>query len=201
MEFFLNAKHWKIFSLIFGISLFVQIALDSSGILHSRDIINKNESALNGFISSQISVLIFMLVFFSWIWSVVNKFTTNFPKEVSCKSKKFKILLIFSLIYYLVVTIIIFLLANLNLSLGDNFKFILIAIFAPLHLFSLYCIYYCMFFFSKVIKTMELQREVVFKDFVSEFLMLIFFPIGIWLLQPKINEINANTRTRSEGYK
>ena len=65
----------------------------------------------------------------------------------------------------------------------------LIAVIVPLHLFSIFCIFYSVYFVAKTFKTVELQREVTFSDFVGEFFMLWFYPIGIWIIQPKINKM------------
>jgi hypothetical protein len=42
---------------------------------------------------------------------------------------------------------------------------------------------------AKTIKTVELQREVNFSEFIGEFFMIWFYFIGIWILQPKINRM------------
>ena len=44
---------------------------------------------------------------------------------------------------------------------------------------------------AKTIKTVELQKKVTFSDFAGEFFLLWFSPIGIWILQPKINKFVA----------
>lgn len=66
---------------------------------------------------------------------------------------------------------------------------ILFAIIVPLHLFSMFCIFYSLYFVAKTFKTVELQREVSFSDFVGEFFLIWFYPIGIWFIQPKINKM------------
>jgi hypothetical protein len=68
----------------------------------------------------------------------------------------------------------------------------LVGIIVPLHLFSMFCIFYCLYFVSKTFKTVELQREVSFSDFAGEFFMIWFFPIGVWIVQPKINKMIEN---------
>ncbi|WP_101311729.1 hypothetical protein [Labilibaculum manganireducens] len=65
----------------------------------------------------------------------------------------------------------------------------LVGIIVPLHLFSMFCIFYCLYFVAKTFKTVELQREVSFFDFAGEFFMIWFFPIGIWIVQPKVNKM------------
>jgi hypothetical protein len=38
------------------------------------------------------------------------------------------------------------------------------------------------------VKTIELQREVTFSDFAGEFFLIWFYPVGIWIIQPKVNK-------------
>ena len=68
----------------------------------------------------------------------------------------------------------------------------LVGIIVPLHLFSMFCIFYCLYFVAKTFKTVELQREVSFSDFAGEFFMIWFFLIGIWIVQPKVNKMIEN---------
>ena len=72
----------------------------------------------------------------------------------------------------------------------NSFIFVFII---PLHLFSMFCIFYCLYFVAKTYKTAELQREVSFGDFVGEFFLFWFYPIGVWFLQPKINEMHLDS--------
>ena len=46
-----------------------------------------------------------------------------------------------------------------------------------------------LYFCSKTIKTVELQKEVFFGEFIGDFFGLWFYPIGIWFIQPKINKL------------
>jgi len=49
--------------------------------------------------------------------------------------------------------------------------------------------FYCLYFNAKALKTAELQKPLTFSDFAGEFFLLWFFPIGIWILQPRINKL------------
>ena len=42
---------------------------------------------------------------------------------------------------------------------------------------------------AKCLVTVEQQRHVVFNDFFLEFILFWFWIVGIWILQPRINEI------------
>ena len=46
-----------------------------------------------------------------------------------------------------------------------------------------------MFFPGKTLKTLELGKEATFGQYFSYFLLMIFWPIGIWFIQPKLNKI------------
>ena len=48
-----------------------------------------------------------------------------------------------------------------------------------------------MAFVAKTIQTAESQRTVSFGDYIGNFFLIWFLPIGVWILQPKINELVA----------
>lgn len=98
----------------------------------------------------------------------------------------FKVFFFFPVVY--IILMLIFM-DYFSKSFGDPFFGPDAWIFVPLHLFSMFCMFYCLYFVAKTIKTVELQRSVTFSDFVKEFLLAWFFPIGIWILQPRINNM------------
>ena len=132
-------------------------------------------------------------VFFGWFWSVAIGLQSKIPEHVTMKVKKFKILFFIPLLYLLGMLVYFFFAFSSFFQLNPipNPQLILgvFAIILPLHLFSMFCIFYIMYFVSKTLKTVELQREVKFGDFVGEFFMVWFFPIGIWMIQPKVNKM------------
>jgi hypothetical protein len=48
---------------------------------------------------------------------------------------------------------------------------------------------YCDYFAARMLVSVEQQRDVSFKDFAGDFFAFIFFPLGVWFLQPRINRI------------
>jgi len=60
-------------------------------------------------------------------------------------------------------------------------------------IFTLYCIY----FTAKTYRTLRLQRIATFKEYLSDFLLILFFPIGLWILQPKINKMMIQDKDNS----
>ena len=71
---------------------------------------------------------------------------------------------------------------------GSTVKTIWQIFIIPAHLFSMFCIFYLMYKAARTIKTVEFEKKVTFADFAGEFFLLWFSPIGIWILQPKINK-------------
>lgn len=68
-----------------------------------------------------------------------------------------------------------------------------LALIQLLFLTAIFCHIYVIYFAAKTIKTAENKTATKFEDFVAEFFLIVFFPIGIWILQPRINRmINAN---------
>ena len=134
------------------------------------------------------------LALYVWLWTTGMGLQEKIPVGVRPKVGRFKVALTFVAIYLLSFLVFFDFLTNGILQpafLGGMETVIpwMIAIIFPLHFFAMFCTFFSMYFVAKTIKMAELQREVTFSDFVGEFFMLWFYPIGIWILQPKINQL------------
>lgn len=188
MERFLKAKHWQIFMILFGLPILIEM------VAMPFMIVNNNPMIL--MMIMPIMMLLFMGGFFGWFWAIATGLQHKVPAGVKMKVKKFKIFFFIPLIYISLTFTI------MGLAFGGTFENGqepssglaggLVALIIPVHLFSMFCIFYCLYFAAKTIKTVELQREVTFSDFAGEFFLIWFFPIGVWIVQPKINKMVAN---------
>ena len=184
MERFLKAKHWQIFIIIIGLPTILEIIV-------MPFMIDNNPMAIMKIMP--IITIFFIFGFYGWFWAIATGLQKKVPVEIKMKVKRFKIFFFIPLIY----TILIVGFMGLNISgiieHGQNLDSAQIGGFVgtivPLHLFAMFCIFYCLYFVSKTFKTVELQREVSFSDFAGEFFLFWFFPIGIWIVQPKINKM------------
>ncbi len=167
IKLFLKAKHWQIFILMFG-----------APILFSFINLNSIINPINTIIS--IDVFISMILFMGWFYSIGVGLHKLLPKEVDLNLNKFKFFIFFPLIYIM----ILILWRPLNELIKIDFGLTI-----PFHLFSMFCMFYVMYFCSKTIKSIEMNKEVTFSDYSSEFFLFWFYIIGIWILQPKINKI------------
>lgn len=193
MDIFLRLKHWQLFLLIIGLPIVFQISF--VGVLASSEKVGTMD---NIFQLLQFAPLIFsisMCAFFGWFWAIAMEFQKKLPESLRLKLTKFKVLFLISMTYLVG---ILFLLTNFNTIIyyartydeHNTYLFLIaLVIIIVLHLFSVFGIFYSMYFVAKTIKTVELQREVRFGDFIGEFFMIWFYFIGIWILQPKVNQL------------
>jgi len=187
-EKFLKARHWQIFMLTIGLPLLLQMAMTPM-------LFDGANPGLSVSLLMMITV-VFMFGFFGWIWAIAIGLQTKIPADVKMKVLKFRIFLTFPLVYILFFSgfIISVFGGNMDLETGNDQELFagMMGIIFPLHIFCMFCIFYCLYFVAKTFKTVELQREVTFSDFAGEFFLFWFFPVGIWIVQPKINKMIAN---------
>jgi len=188
---FLKAKHWQLFFLMCGIPLIFQIITMGSMFL-SMSTENNTDTALLSFYFSLYPLVMILLigVFFGWFWSIAVGLDFKIPDTLKLKLSRFKIFLFIPLAYILLLSIFIGITMSGMDWMGNNTNPpAVFGIILPLHLLSMFCIFYCLYFVAKTIKTAELQKKVGFGDFAGEFFLIWFFPIGIWFIQPKLNKM------------
>lgn len=198
INLFLKAKHWQLFTLMVGIPLICQFYFMSqmwgfqthqepiSGGKGFKEVLNEEFIQFDFF---PYVMIFFGLVFFGWFWSIAIGLQKKIPQGIKMKVKKFKVIFFIPLIY---IVLLMVYMGGLFPAVGTS-GFLssgwIVVIILPLHLFSMFCIFYSMYFVARTIKTAELQRKVGFGDFVGEFFLLWFYFIGIWIIQPKVNKL------------
>ena len=187
-EKFLRAKHWQLFIFIFAIPFTLQwIFMSILYIKNNPDLVYK---------LMPLCMIIFGFGFVAWFWSIATGLQSIIPPEIKMKTKKFKVLLCIPLIYIPIAFNVMDLMPQGNFEVGDGkngglYVLIIIAMII-LHMISMFGILYSIYFVAKTFKTAELQRETRFADFAGELFLIYFFPIGIWVVQPKINKMTNN---------
>jgi hypothetical protein len=182
---YLKAKHWQIFLAILVLPFTLHM-------IFMPLTLSEDDPTLAMKIMPIISV-VFMAGFFGWFWSIAVGLQSRIPKEIRMNAKRFKAFLFIPVIYiFLTFTVLdsmIFEPIENGAEPEGHVIGWMMAIIVPLHIFSMYCIFYSLYFVAKTFKTVELQREVSFSDFAGEFFMIWFFPIGVWVIQPKLNKM------------
>ncbi|HAD80168.1 hypothetical protein ACTS9T_08795 [Empedobacter falsenii] len=180
MSKFLTLKHWQVFALLIGVPFILQI------VTFSLIIVTKDPKTLT--YTFPITTIIYLVLFLSWFYSLGTNLNKKLSKTVKMNLSKFKIFLIIPIVYIFILSIYqagIFTKSSIN----EQPNPIVFAFIIPTHLFSMFCIFYSLYFIAKELKSVELQKPVTFSDFAGEFFLLWFFPIGIWIIQPRINKI------------
>jgi hypothetical protein len=197
MRFFLKAKNWQIF--IIALIYYV------IGFIFARSV---TVAAMLLWILSSAGI-------FGWFWSVGVGLHPHLPKGVNIKTVWFKVFLIIPFVFNLLIgiigitvlinfeglqdlsaKIIIAYLYNAFIHLDiERFYWLLIGLFLievfllAFSLFFVLAFVFACYFTARTYKTVELQRKVTFAEYSIEFILIFFLPIGIWILQPKLNQM------------
>lgn len=184
----LKAKHWQIFLLTFGLPIIVPVAVLMLLLFLSPESDDLTSILLtSGIFIYLLSVIVFAISILAWLWAVGTGLQSKIGDELSMRSSVFKtVLLLF--VVYIISPLALLSAFQGNTQLGD-FLVTWGFFFIPLHFLMMLCILFCLFFVAKTYKTAILQRKVTFSDFAGDFFLIWFFPIGIWIVQPKINEL------------
>lgn len=204
MTLFLRAKHWQLFIPVIGLP----IAIHTLFMFRMAQTLTlqkvPNPTTILALMQwMPIAIALVSAVLFGWIWSIAIKLQAFVPPHVQLNTRRFKVLFFIPVAYFALFLGSFFLIIeffNSLFSLPDpnqfdgqlpNFGlfFGLFSLLFPLHLFAIFCIFHSMYFAAKTFKTAELQREVSFNDFAGEFFLIWFFPVGVWILQPKLNQL------------
>ncbi len=178
MKIFLTAKHWQLFSLMFGLPILLEL------IAFWQLAENRNVRAL--FYVIPIIMFLYMVTFFGWFWSIGINLHPMLPPSVHMNLLIFKLLLLFPILYISLFSFFFYQSFNSH-TLAINPK--AFALIIPIHLFSMFCLIYSLYFISKELKSVELQRPVTFSQYAGEFFLIWFFAIGVWFIQPRINKM------------
>ena len=143
-------------------------------------------------------MILMALVIFGWMWVVGTSLQEKLPPFVQFNFKRFNWFIGIPFVYLIIISLgMSWLFAAYIPGIMESRSdiaamgglFLILFFIVPLHLFSIFGIFWSMVFTARVIKSVELQRKARFEDAVAEFFLIWFFLIGVWILQPKINRI------------
>lgn len=179
MKLLLRISHWQIFLLSWGPLTAVLIVL-----------FNFPDLILAYFPFVLALFLIGLANSFAWVWVIVNEL----QKAVKpMNTKLFKIAFWIPLIS--VCSFIGFVLFNLFVQKVKSVnQQVEVAVLLVLAVLSVGCIIYGLVFIGRLIRTAELGRKPSIKDHILESVLMLFPPIGLWIIQPRLNKLIANQR-------
>jgi len=131
------------------------------------------------------------------IYSLGNNLYKKLPPNHNLKLERFHIFLFFILVYTLACMIIFKGGYDINQDTYQDYGWG-VYVLVPLHIFLIYCMFYILRFLAKAIATIEYNGNVLFGEYVGYIFLFFFFPIGIWIMHPKIRKILTSTENRTE---
>lgn len=180
-DYFLRAKHWQLF-LLFAILFAGQMATMAWASL------NPTEGFGGVGLRFWIVEGLFLLCFMAWFWSLGSFLDSLIPSALKLNMGFFRFALIYPIVY-------VFIFA----SFIQNPVLSRVAIILPLHLFAMACVFYSLYFVSKSFVLAETGKSASFYDYAGPFFLIWFFPIGIWVVQPRINRLYATGPTGEQA--
>ncbi len=203
-HFFLRIKHWQIFLILVGSYFFLGIvgaafidpfAIDQVGLRN-----NDPASVIAMFEQMRWVyrlMLIPIFIQFAYFWSVGLGMQNYLPEGFSMKTTRFKIFIIIPMIFTVIMMVFIvdFMEYMIMLQLTQGrvpapvpAVFFLVI---PLYFLSIFGVIHTIYFVAKATKSAEMKSRARFADYVGYFFLIVFYPIGIWFFQPRVNEISS----------
>lgn len=160
MNRILKAKHWQIFIL-----LIIGLIIGSINI--------ENNALLN-----VVFLLTGMFIYMVYPFSIGIELQEYLPKEINLNSNLF---LFNSFIWFLAY--------SATMILTDGEGTMVTGIKALPFFYVFYAFIHFLSFPAKTLKSIEMEKRAKLGDYIGDFFMIIFLPIGIWFLQPRIKRV------------
>jgi hypothetical protein len=179
MSFFLRAKHWQLFLLLAVVPMVAEMAAALSMPMSLR---SWNDFGPAGLLFVG-ATLFYMLCFLAWFWSLGSFLNSIVKPAFKLRTAFFYFSLIYSALYL-----------PFFLAVFFDVRPATIAVLLPLHFLAMFCIFYLLRFVSKTLALAETGRPVSFYDYAGPFFLMWFYPVGVWIIQPRVNRLYAERR-------
>lgn len=184
MTKFLTLKHWQLFGLFLGLPILLQFIFTviAIGLIEEASIFH---------------VLPFMIILFFlgticvWYYTLGTSLSQKLPPTVTMSLTWFKILVFIPVLMILLAAIAAYV-SFFSLNSGDEPFFSSSIVYGLSLVFNSLIsisISHSIYFLAKVLKSVEWQKPVIFRDYLGELFLIFFLPIGIWFLQPRVNKL------------
>jgi len=177
-NFFLRAKHWQLFVLMWGTYFLGQVTIRSSFSITTAPL----EYPLKFGLFIAAVMLPFVLCFMAWLWSLGSFLFVIVGDRDKLNFRLFRFGIIFPTLYLLIVSPFLF---SPNL-------FVRTVIF-PTHFLMTFFLIYAFYFVSKSLVIAEKGPAITFHDYLPSLFLLFVSIIGVWFIQPRINRLYART--------
>ncbi|MFT6921407.1 MAG: hypothetical protein ACJA1C_000401 [Crocinitomicaceae bacterium] len=201
IKFFLRAKHWQLFLILFVLPFIVNMIFMGS-MMTKVAVSNGPEDFVETFqVFKWFPLLLIIGTFgtFGWIVSVGVGLHKYVPKSAGMRLGLFKILMAIAIGYFLFFSIwMSSLFSEMSVHVANDTEpdpsmFKWLGIIIPMHFLSIFAMIYALWFNAKSFKSIELGKEAHSSDYIGHFFLFWFSFIGVWIIQPTINKIVDGT--------
>ncbi len=171
--FFLKLKHWQLFLMTVGL----YIATLPLVVILQQMADNTPKSAALSLTVFLISIIVMILNFvipLIWLCSLIIVVQKEFRPKTS---------------HFLVYTAALFCALGIFSTISPAFKIRLDPTLAGvIQMLSVVAWFYLIIFSTRFFYRKLFKRKPTFGEFVEYFVLVAFFPVGIWIIQPKVNK-------------
>ncbi|PKP31323.1 MAG: hypothetical protein CVT99_09235 [Bacteroidetes bacterium HGW-Bacteroidetes-16] len=136
-----------------------------------------------GTLLSLVAALTLMISYYGWIWTAGIAIYKQDNSDKKLNLNIFRLSFILSIFLFIIITPILKMVLK-----EDSVDAMRVVGLIPLLLF-----FFCIYFITASIRSIEKQRNIKTSSMLLNFLLIWILPIGIWILQPKINVILLKT--------
>ena len=181
----LKAKHWQVFLIVLIAPAFIYLATSS---INSPLI-----QILGTYLYTTLSIIVIMC----YLWLVTNSLQKSLPKSKRKLSFRSDILFTIPILLFILLVVLHILKITGGIAIiGDENEakavFVsekMLKTTLPVVLTLITSAFLCVLIVAKTLKSAIMKKEVKFTEYMPELIQFIFFPVGIWILQPKINRL------------
>ena len=166
MHFFLKVRHWE---------LFLMLALPTALCLMFG-------IPLKPLVVASIGLFL-LLVLFGWMFSIGSWANSRLPETRRRSPLPFAVGLVIPLVYLLMYVFLY--LPQLAQGAPQRPPLWLL----PMHMLSMIGIFYGFWYTARQLKSLQENEQADFMIFSSTFFLLFIFPLGVWLIQPAVNQL------------
>jgi MFS family permease len=180
MILLIELKHWQLFLIIVGIPLLVMLL---EGFTYQ-------ETEGEAFTISavlRLAMVIPFLTFYFWLWSCGYLLNEKIKDSLNTHSSYFSLAVGTSAFATFFLTVYGALLGNRGQEYAE-FNTMTYIGFGLVVFIALFTFLMAASFLAKTLVRAEREAHVKSADYYSEFIMILVFPIGIWMLQPRIQK-------------
>lgn len=171
MNAILTLKHWQLFCLYLGMWVLGWILQSLLGLKHFSYVWS-------------FPLFLSYAFFTHWLLAAALRLHSLIPPQIEMNLLAFKWIALLPLLFQVLLNLLFALFIS-DKRHGDQGTVIVLAYLLLLP----FCCIWAWLFLAQSIAIVRRQREVGLDDYIGWFIMIFFFPLGVWVLQPTIQEL------------